>query len=171
MKLLIVSDIHGSETAAIKAVELYKKENCDYMLLLGDVLYHGPRNPLPEGHNPKGVAEALNSIKDKIIAVRGNCDAEIDQMLLDFPCMGEYVMLIDGDKKLFLTHGHTYSPENLPKLHGLSYFFSGHTHVSGITKNGDLTICNPGSCALPKDGKAPSVAMYNNGNISIVPLS
>ena len=89
MKLLIVSDIHGSETSAVKVVELFKKENCDYMLLLGDVLYHGPRNPLPEGHNPKGVAEVLNGIKDKIIAVRGNCDAEIDQMLLEFPCMAD----------------------------------------------------------------------------------
>ena len=170
MKALIVSDIHGSETAAIKAVELYKKENCAYMLWLGDVLYHGPRNPLPEGHNPKGVAEVLNSIKDRIIAVRGNCDAEIDQMLLEFPCMSEYVMLIDGERKLFLTHGHTFSPENLPKLHGISYFFSGHTHVSGITKNGDLTMCNPGSCALPKDGKPPSVAIYSEGEIKILTI-
>ena len=170
MKLLIVSDIHGSETAAVKSVELFKKEKCDYMVLLGDVLYHGPRNPLPGGHNPKGVAEVLNGIKDRIIAVRGNCDAEIDQMLLEFPCMSDYVMLVDGDKKLFLTHGHNYSPENLPKLYGISYFFSGHTHVSEITKKGDLTICNPGSCSLPKDGKGPSVALYDNGRITILSL-
>ncbi len=170
MKLLIVSDIHGSETAALKAVELFKKEKCEYMLLLGDVLYHGPRNPLPEGHNPKGVAAVLNGIKDSIVEVRGNCDDAIDQLLLDFPCMADYVMLVDGDKKLFLTHGHNYSPENLPKLYGISYFFSGHTHVSGITKNGSITICNPGSCALPKDGKAPSVAIYDNGVIEIIPI-
>jgi hypothetical protein len=170
MKLLIVSDIHGSETAAIKAVEMFKKENCEYMLLLGDVLYHGPRNPLPEGHNPKGVAESLNSIKDKIISVRGNCDADIDQMLLEFPCMADYVLLVDGKNRIFATHGHIYSPENLPKLYGLSFFFSGHTHVSEISKKGDLTICNPGSCALPKDGKAPSVAIYDNGDLRIVPI-
>lgn len=168
MKLLIVSDIHGSETAAEKAVALYEKENCDYIVLLGDVLYHGPRNPLPDGHNPKGVANVLNSVKNKIISVRGNCDAEIDQMLLEFPCMADYVMLIDGDKKLFFTHGHHYSPDNLPSLYGLSYFFSGHTHVSGITKNQNLIICNPGSCALPKDGKAPSVALYDNGKLNIL---
>ena len=170
MKLLIVSDIHGSETAAIKAVEMFKKENCEYMLLLGDVLYHGPRNPLPEGHNPKGVAESLNSIKDKIISVRGNCDADIDQMLLEFPCMADYLLLVDGKNRIFATHGHIYSPENLPKLYGLSFFFSGHTHVSEISKKGDLTICNPGSCALPKDGKAPSVAIYDNGDLRIVPI-
>lgn len=170
MKILIVSDIHGSETAAIKAVEMFKKENCEYMLLLGDVLYHGPRNPLPEGHNPKGVAESLNSIKDKIISVRGNCDADIDQMLLEFPCMADYLLLVDGKNRIFATHGHIYSPENLPKLYGLSFFFSGHTHVSEISKKGDLTICNPGSCALPKDGKAPSVAIYDNGDLRIVPI-
>ena len=170
MKLLIVSDIHGSETAAIKAVEMFKKENCEYMLLLGDVLYHGPRNPLPEGHNPKGVAESLNSIKDKIISVRGNCDADIDQMLLEFPCMADYLLLVEGKNRIFATHGHIYSPENLPKLYGLSFFFSGHTHVSEISKKGDLTICNPGSCALPKDGKAPSVAIYDNGDLRIVPI-
>ena len=168
MKLLIVSDIHGSETAAIKDFNLFEKDNCDYLVLLGDVLYHGPRNPLPVGHNPKGVANALNAVKDKIISVRGNCDAEIDQMLLEFPCMADYVMLVDGDKKLFFTHGHHYSPDNLPNLYGLSYFFSGHTHVSGITRNQDLIICNPGSCALPKDGKAPSVALYDNGKLNIL---
>lgn len=167
MKLIIVSDIHGSETAAVKAVDMFKKENCDYMLLLGDVLYHGPRNPLPEGHNPKGVAETLNSIKEKIIAVRGNCDAEIDQMLLEFPCMADYVMLVDGERKIFATHGHMYSPENLPKLYGISYFFSGHTHVAGVTKKDGLTICNPGSSALPKEGKPASIAIYNNGDVKI----
>lgn len=170
MKILIVSDIHGSETAAIKAINLFNNENCDYMLLLGDVLYHGPRNPLPEGHNPKGVAEKLNSIKDKIIAVRGNCDADIDQMLLEFTCMAEYVLIVDGNRKIFATHGHIYSPENLPKLYGTSFFLSGHTHVSGITKKGNLTICNPGSCALPKDGKAPSVAIYDNGELRILSI-
>ena len=167
MKLLIVSDIHGSETAAVRAVELYKKENCDYAVLLGDVLYHGPRNPLPEGHNPKGVADALNSIKDRIIAVRGNCDAEIDQMLLDFPCMSDYALLIDEKRKLFFTHGHVYNPDNLPKLYGVNYFFYGHTHVSQIVKKDDLIICNPGSCSLPKDGKAPSVVIYNDGKLEL----
>lgn len=171
MKLCVVSDIHGSQTAAEKAVKMFENEKCDYMLLLGDVLYHGPRNPLPEGHNPQGAAKALNTIKDKIIAVRGNCDADIDQMLLEFPCMAEYVIIVDGPRKIFATHGHIYSPDNLPKLHGISYFFSGHTHVSYVEKRGELTLCNPGSCALPKDGKGPSLAIYEDGNIAIVPLA
>lgn len=170
MKLCIASDIHGSQTATKKIVKVFKEENCDYLLLLGDILYHGPRNPLPEGHNPQGVAEILNSVKESIIAVKGNCDAEIDQMLLEFPCMGEYTMIVDGSRKIFATHGHTYSPENLPKLHGISYFFSGHTHISYVEKRGDLTLCNPSSASLPKDGKDPSVAIYENGNIKIVPL-
>lgn len=171
MKLCVVSDIHGSQTAAEKAVKMFENEKCDYMLLLGDVLYHGPRNPLPEGHNPQGAAKALNTIKDKIIAVRGNCDADIDQMLLEFPCMAEYVIIVDGPRKIFATHGHIYGPDNLPKLHGISYFFSGHTHVSYVEKRGELTLCNPSSCALPKDGKGPSIAIYEDGNIRIVPLA
>lgn len=170
MKLLIVSDIHGSESAAVKAVKLFNEKNCDYMLLLGDVLYHGPRNPLPDSHNPQGVAAALNAIKDRIIAVRGNCDAEIDQVLLDFPCMSDYVMVVDGPRKLFATHGHVFSPDNLPKLHGVSYFFSGHTHISYVEKKGDLTLCNPGSCSLPKDGKAPSVVFYEDGQLTLISI-
>mgnify|MGYP003346328674 CR=1 FL=1 len=99
-----------------------------------------------------------------------NCDAEIDQVLLDFPCMSDYVMVVDGPRKLFATHGHVFSPDNLPKLHGVSYFFSGHTHISYVEKKGDLTLCNPGSCSLPKDGKAPSVAFYEDGQLTLISI-
>lgn len=168
MKLIIVSDVHGSEIAAVKAVKLFYKQKCDYLLLLGDVLYHGPRNPLPDSHNPKAVAEIFNSINDRIIAVRGNCDAEIDQKLLDFPCMADYALVVDGSSKIFATHGHIYNKEHMPKLHGITYFISGHTHISGIDKQGDITFFNPGSCALPKDGKEPSVAIYEDGQLNII---
>ena len=105
MKYFICSDIHGSETALKKILEQYKMHNADYLILLGDILYHGPRNPLPEGHNPKGVVELLNPLADKIIACRGNCDAEVDQMLLSFPVLADYSFIVDNGLKFFCTHG------------------------------------------------------------------
>jgi putative phosphoesterase len=130
MKYLIASDIHGSAQAAEKIVGLYRSLEPDYLILLGDLLYHGPRNPLPDGHGPRKVVELFNNYKDAIIAVRGNCDAEIDRDLLKFPCSGDYALLADGGRNFFLTHGHLYREDRLPfALKPGAVFLSGHTHV------------------------------------------
>lgn len=112
MKFLVCSDIHGSETACKKIVYKFFEEKCDKIILLGDILYHGPRNPLPEGHNPKGVIALLNPLAEKIICCRGNCDAEVDQMVLNFPCLADYTLTYDGNIEIFASHGHVYSPLN-----------------------------------------------------------
>ena len=125
MKYLIVSDIHGSLTALQKVLNYFESSKCDMICLLGDILNFGPRNSIPEGHNPQEVAKLLNSISSKIIAIRGNCDSEVDQMLLDFPIMSDYAMLVDEGKRLLLTHGHRYNPENTTHLDFDALFF-GH---------------------------------------------
>ncbi|MDR0386965.1 MAG: phosphodiesterase, partial [Treponema sp.] len=158
MKYLIASDIHGSAQAAEKIVGLYQNFNPDYLILLGDLLYHGPRNPLPDGHGPRKVVELLNSCKDAVIAVRGNCDAEIDRELLEFPCSDDYTLLADGDRTFFLTHGHRYHEDYLPfALKPGAVFLSGHTHIWRLEKRNNIVFCNPGSAALPK-GPSPIAA-------------
>ncbi|MDR0910884.1 MAG: phosphodiesterase [Spirochaetaceae bacterium] len=179
MKALIISDIHGSAQQLEKALAQFERLQPDFLFILGDVLYHGPRNPLPGGHNPMRVAELLNGLKDKIIAVRGNCDAEIDQAVLKFPCSGDYAIVEDAgaDEKrmLFLTHGHLYERESFPfDLPAGSVVFSGHTHVSVLEtdpKTG-ITWCNPGSISLPKGGlfSTPSYAEYIDGKIEVKEL-
>lgn len=165
MKYLICSDIHGSETAAKKITEIVDREKCDYLILLGDILYHGPRNPLPQGHNPKGVVEALNAIAAKIIACRGNCDAEVDQMLLHFHLMSDYCLVVDNGVRMFCTHGHIYDPE---KAENCDVFFSGHTHVQVLKKNSaGIIICNPGSVSLPKENSPAGYAIYEDRVISL----
>jgi putative phosphoesterase len=145
---------------------------CDGMLLLGDILYHGPRNPLPPGHNPQKVFELLNAHSEKIIACRGNCDAEIDQMVLDFPIMSDYCLVVDGTRKLFVTHGHIWSPENLPQLRRGDIFFSGHTHIQTLETNGDgIIICNPGSVSLPKDKTPAGFAVYTSESLALYDIA
>jgi putative phosphoesterase len=116
MKIFFMSDIHGSLYYTKKALESFKKENADYIAILGDELYHGARNPLPEEYNTKEVTKLLNEYSDRIIAIRGNCDSEIDELVLDFPMMSTYSVILYGDRRLFLTHGHIYNEDNLPKL-------------------------------------------------------
>ena len=118
MRYLILSDLHGSETYLRPMLSLFEEQGFDFLILLGDILYHGPRNPLPEGHNPQGVVNLLNTYSDRIIACRGNCDAEVDQMLLNFPCLSDYSLIVDEGIKLFATHGHRYTAENFPKSPG-----------------------------------------------------
>ncbi len=152
MKLLIASDIHGSLHYCEKLVERYKKENCQKLILLGDVLYHGPRNDLPEGHNPKGVIALLNGMADEILCVRGNCEAEVDQMVLNFDVLADYAILYNNGKMIYLTHGHKLNKENPPKLKKGDILFNGHTHVSKIEAFGNENIyANPGSVSLPKE--------------------
>ena len=151
MKLLIASDIHGSLTFCERLVERYREECCDKLILLGDILYHGPRNDLPEGYNPKGVIALLNGMSDEILTVRGNCEAEVDDMVLDFNVLAEYAILYHGKRMLFLTHGHRFNPQNLPKLKKGDILFNGHTHVSKIEEIGDILYVNPGSVSIPKE--------------------
>ena len=170
MTYMIISDIHGSEIALKRALDQYERLGCNGLIILGDVLYHGPRNPLPEGHNPKGVAELLNQYSTEIIAVRGNCEAEVDQMVLDFPCMSDYVLILDNDYRIFATHGHIYNPNQLPKAFSEGIFLFGHTHLWELRIDKNMMICNPGSIALPKEGRLPTFAIYSGGKIVMYTL-
>ena len=151
MKFVIASDIHGSAYWCGKLMELIDKEQPDKILLLGDLLYHGPRNDLPKDYAPKQVIPMLSQYKDKIVAVRGNCEAEVDDMVLDFNVLAEYAILYHGKRMIFLTHGHKFNPQNLPKLKKGDILFNGHTHVSKIEEVGDVLYVNPGSVSIPKE--------------------
>ena len=170
MKLMFVSDIHGSEYWLDKALEVYKSGGFDRMVILGDVLYHGPRNPLPEGYNPKGVLEKLNLISDEIIAIRGNCDSEVDQMVLQFRVLNEESHLILEDQDFFLCHGHHLDEENLPRLRKGTVICHGHTHIPRMDQVGDYTIFNPGSIALPKMETPHAYGIYEDGNLEVLSL-
>ena len=169
MKLVIASDIHGSAYYCRKLMEVVEKIQPDKLLLLGDLLYHGPRNDLPRDYAPKQVIEMLSRHKDIITAVRGNCDAEVDQMVLPFSCMADFAQLeIDG--VLFhLTHGHHDSPDHLPPLDAGSIFLSGHTHVKMDELRKGIRCINPGSVSIPKDG-SHSCMVYDGGEFSVVLL-
>ena len=169
MKYLIISDIHGSLLRLQQVLDFYEKTQCNMLCILGDILNYGPRNGLPDGLNPKGIAELLNHFTDPIIAVRGNCDSEVDQMLLDFPIMADYALIADNGKTLFLTHGHIYNENNLPKGK-FDAFFYGHTHLWKLEKQ-EMSLCNTGSITFPKGGNPPTFATYENKNISIYQLN
>lgn len=151
MKYFIASDIHGSAYYCEKMLEAYKNEKADKLILLGDILYHGPRNDLPEGYAPKKVIEMLNPLKDEIICVRGNCDAEVDQMVLNFPIMADYALLPVGEKTVFITHGHKFNKDNLPSLKKGDILLHGHTHVPVCEEYENFTYINPGSVSIPKE--------------------
>lgn len=151
MKLMIASDIHGSLKYCRQLIDRYNGEECDKLILLGDVLYHGPRNDLPDGYNPKGVIALLNDMSQEILCVRGNCEAEVDNMVLDFDVLADYAILYHKNKMIFLTHGHKFNPQNLPKLKKGDILFNGHTHVSKIEKFEDYLYVNPGSVSIPKE--------------------
>ncbi|MGL5088811.1 MAG: phosphodiesterase [Cetobacterium sp.] len=163
MKIFVISDIHGSSYFLKKALEAYEKEKADYILILGDELYHGPRNYLPQDYNPKEVSEILNKYKQKIIAVRGNCDSEVDQMLLEYPMMSDYTILLMNGKRIFATHGHIYSEEKLPNLSQNDVFIYGHTHLPVAYKKENIFILNPGSITLPKGGNLNSYGIFKGG--------
>ena len=168
MKLLIASDLHGSAHYCEKLLARIEAEQPDKILLLGDLLYHGPRNDLPQGYAPKQVIPMLNGLKDRIIAVRGNCDAEVDQMVLQFPIMADYALLpLDGGHCAFVTHGHLFNTECPPPHRPGDVLIHGHTHVHCALTQGDYTYLNPGSAALPKEGQPKSYMIYENGLFSI----
>ena len=152
MKFLIASDIHGSAYYCEKLISAYKAEQADRMILLGDLLYHGPRNDLPEGYQPKAVIEMLNAYKREILCVRGNCEAEVDQMVLEFPVLADYALLPLENRMIFITHGHVYNENRLPPLKDGDILLHGHTHVPVCVERENYTYMNPGSVAIPKDG-------------------
>ena len=170
MKLLIASDIHGALPAAERVVQLFDQHRCDLLCLLGDLLNYGPRNGVPQGLDAPSIAALLNRHAGHIIAVRGNCDSEVDQMLLRFPIMADYALIADGTRRIFLTHGHVFNEKQMPALEGIDYFFYGHTHLPHIVPaaDGRPLICNTGSPTFPKGGNEPTVALYEDGKVSLL---
>ncbi|MBQ8322731.1 MAG: phosphodiesterase [Clostridia bacterium] len=163
-KLLIASDIHGSAYWCEKLLNAFKTEGASRLVLLGDLLYHGPRNELPADYDTKRVFAMLNAVKDKITAIRGNCDSEVDQMVLEFPCLADYALIDDNGRTLFLTHGHLYDSEKPPLLKTGDILLNGHFHTpcrKPLANGGVYANC--GSVSLPKDGTPHSYIIYENG--------
>ena len=167
MKLFFISDIHGALPSLERALVCFEAEGADKLIILGDALYHGPRNPLPEGYAPADVAERLNQYKSKIIAIRGNCDSEVDQMLIEYPMMETSAQLYAAGRTFFLTHGHVYNAETHPPLLDGTILCYGHTHLPVAKKRGTLVEFNPGSISLPKGGNPPSYGLFTDGELQV----
>ncbi|HJB20306.1 MAG TPA: phosphodiesterase [Candidatus Fournierella merdavium] len=166
MKIMFASDIHGSAYYCRRMLEVYEASGASRLVILGDILYHGPRNDLPREYAPKEVIAMLNPLKNQIYAVRGNCDTEVDQMVLEFPILADYTtILLENGHTLFATHGHLFDPDHLPPLPAGSAFAFGHIHVKHAERQGDTLILNPGSVSLPKDG-SHSYMVYENGTFT-----
>ncbi|MDO5136235.1 MAG: phosphodiesterase [Eubacteriales bacterium] len=163
MKYMFASDLHGSAYFCRKMVEAYKKEGAERLVLLGDLLYHGPRNDLPREYAPKEVISMLNGLKDQIYAVRGNCEAEVDQMVLGFPVMADYALLVLGGAVFYATHGHVFHKDNLPPMAEGDVLIHGHTHLWKAEKLGNCYCLNPGSVSIPKGGNPPTYGLYTWG--------
>ena len=151
MKIIIASDIHGSAYYCEKLLQAFEKEEADRLLLLGDLLYHGPRNELPREYNPKMVIQMLNDKKEYLLCVRGNCDSEVDQMVLEFPILAEYCIIPIGKRMLFATHGHVFHKGKMPLLKAGDILLNGHFHVPACEKVRDIIYMNPGSVSIPKE--------------------
>lgn len=170
MKYLVCSDIHGSLPALRKILQHFEQMKCEQLLFIGDLLNYGPRNSIPEGIDPQEIAKQLNAIADKIIAVRGNCDSEVDQMLCDFDLMSDYAWIMDNGTRIFLTHGHIYGENKLPRSK-FDVLFNGHTHLPHITRQDNRSvIVNTGSPTFPKGGNPPTFCTYEDGVISLFHL-
>ncbi len=163
MKIMIASDIHGSDYWCGRLLDAFRRENASRLLLLGDILYHGPRNDLPRDYSPKDVAKRLNDVKDSVLCVRGNCDTEVDQMVLDFPIMADYCVLYLCGLTVYATHGHHFNGDTPPPLRPGEILLCGHTHVPQRRDCGYFTLMNPGSVAIPKDGSDNSYMTFSDG--------
>ena len=167
MKLFIASDIHGSSYHCKRMLERYAESKADRLVLLGDLLYHGPRNDLPLGYDPKKVTDMLNAIEPGILCVRGNCDSEVDQMVLNFSIMADYALIMHNDKTIFITHGHVFNKQNLPPLKSGDVLLGGHTHIFSYETLPNGVIClNPGSVSIPKGGTSYGYMIFENGKFT-----
>ena len=162
MKYMIASDIHGSAYYCRKMLEAFAREDADRLILLGDILYHGPRNDLPRDYAPKEVIALLNEKKDMLLCVRGNCDTEVDQMVLEFPILADYAVLDLGKKMLFLTHGHHFGEKTPPPMREGDILMNGHTHVPKCVEYESYIYMNPGSVSIPKEGSAHGYMTLEN---------
>jgi len=171
MKIMIASDIHGSAFWCRKLLQAWKLEDAAKLLLLGDILYHGPRNDLPEAYNPKEVISMLNPMRDDLLCVRGNCDTEVDQMVLDFPILADYAILYAGSSTIYSTHGHAYNLDNPPPLSKGSILLNGHTHVPACTETDKFIYMNPGSISIPKENSPHSYIIWDENCFSWKDLS
>ncbi len=167
MKYMFASDIHGSAYYCRKTLEVFEQSGADRLILLGDLLYHGPRNELPREYDPKQVISMLNAKKDRIYAVRGNCDAEVDQMVLEFPIMADYAVLVLNGKTIYATHGHLYNQDHLPPMQPGDALIHGHIHLPVAEPMGQQYLLNPGSTSLPKGGNPNSYAMLDDNVFTI----
>ena len=167
MRYMFASDVHGSAYYCRKMLEAYKDEQAERLVLLGDLLYHGPRNDLPRDYAPKEVIAMLNDKKDEIYAVRGNCEAEVDQMVLNFPVLADYCILVLEGKTFFVTHGHVYNTGNLPPMKKGDILVHGHTHVLKAEDMGDYFWLNPGSVSIPKEGNPPTYGIFDGNTFEI----
>lgn len=163
MKWMIASDIHGSAFFCRKLLDRYEQEKADRLILLGDILYHGPRNNLPSEYAPKEVISLLNSMKDEIFCVRGNCDTEVDQMVLEFPILADYAILALGNISVYMTHGHIYGESKLPPIKNGDILLSGHTHIPKCVKHDTFVYMNPGSVSIPKENSYHGYMTLENG--------
>ena len=174
MKYLIASDLHGSAKYCRELMEACAREGADRILLLGDILYHGPRNDLPEEYAPKEVIAMLSACKVPVCGVRGNCEAEIDQTVLPFPVMADYALLPLGNRLIFATHGHLYNETHLPPLNPGDILLHGHTHIKEmrmIGENNDILYLNPGSLSIPKDDGRHSYMIWEDHTFTIKELN
>ena len=165
MKLMFASDLHGDLAAAKRLLEIFREEGAERLVLLGDLLYHGPRNDLPRAYDPKGVIALLNDHRDRLLAVRGNCDTEVDQMVLAFPILADYAALpLPGGGIAYLTHGHRYHGACPPPMGARDILIHGHTHIAGVTyTEAGQAVLNPGSVSMPKGG-TPAAYMVLEGD-------
>ena len=170
MKLMIASDIHGSAKWCARMLEAWRGAGCPRLVLLGDLLYHGPRNDLPEEYAPKRVIDMLNAVAESLLCVRGNCEAEVDQMVLRFPVMADYCVLLADGHAIYATHGHRYGEDNPPPLMPGDILLCGHTHIPGVRRHEGFTYVNPGSVSIPKNGSAHSYAMLEEGVLRLIDL-
>ena len=166
MKWMIASDIHGSAYYCRELLAAFEREGAQKLMLLGDLLYHGPRNDLPRDYAPKQVIEMLNGIKEKLLCVRGNCDTEVDQMVLEFPVLADYAVLMAGERMIYATHGHVYNESKLPPMQKGDVLLHGHTHVPKCVEHENYLYINPGSVSIPKEGSAHSYLILEDGHLS-----
>jgi uncharacterized protein len=171
MKLFVMSDIHGARESLELALSAFERESADCLLVLGDYINHGPRNTIPADYAPMEIGRILNRCKERIIAIRGNCDSEVDQMIFEFPMMSDYAIVLHGLRRCFLSHGHLFGPDKLPPLSAGDIFLFGHSHIPLLETRGKITLVNPGSVGIPKGGSERGYAILDERHAELKSLS